>query len=415
MIPVEEALRRIQVSLPVPAIETIDFQSAHGRVLAECLTATGDIPPFDKSAVDGYALRAADVGSVPAELRCAGESRAGSGRELALGPGEAVSIMTGAPVPDGADAVQMVEKTSRSSDGSRVTILNEVHTGENIVPRGSEASTGKAVLEAGRYLGPAEAAILAMFGYRQLRVFRRPSVALASTGDELVEVDRAPGPGQIRNSNAPSVAAQLRLLGLQAEYLGIARDDKAEIRRVVADGLRRDVLILTGGVSVGAYDFVEEILLEAGLEIIFSGVAVRPGKPTVFARQGGRLVFGLPGNPISSFVSFELFVRPALEQISGFSSAGLFRVTGRLSLRVKHKSERTSFLPARLSWDESGWEIEPLPWKGSSDIIGFSRSNGLLILPQGTKAIAEGEWIEAVLLPDFWQRSLRWKPAGGGQ
>ncbi len=415
MIPVDEALRRILQNLPAPAIETIDFRSAHGRVLAESLTATSDIPPFDKSAVDGYALRTADVTAVPVELRCAGESRAGSGRETELRPGEAVSIMTGAPVPGGADAVQMVEKIHRSADGSRVTILNVVRAGENIIPRGSEASIGKVVLESGRYLGPAEVAILAMFGYDYVNVFRRPSVALASTGDELVEADRVPGPSQIRNSNAHSLAAQLRLLGLEAEYLGIARDDKAEIRHLITEGLRRDVLILTGGVSVGAYDFVEEILLEEGVEVVFSGVAVRPGRPTVFARQGDKLVFGLPGNPISSFVSFELFVRPALERICGFASAGLFRVKGRLSLSVKHKAERTSYIPARLSWNRDGWAIEPLPWRGSSDIIGFSRANSLLILPQDTKSIAAREWVEAVILPDWWQRSTRWKPAGGGE
>ncbi len=407
MIPVDEALRMIRKNLPAPAVEDIDFRSAHGRVLAEGLAATCDIPPFNKSAVDGYAVRAADVGAVPVELRCAGESRAGSNWDAPLRPGEAVSIMTGAPVPDGADAVQMVERTRRSADGSLVTILDEVRPGENLILRGSEASTGKVVLESGRYVGPAEMAILAMFGHCRVRVFRRPGVALASTGDELVEADQAPGPAQIRNSNAPSVAAQLKLLGLEAEYLGIARDDRDEIRRVITEGLRRDVLILTGGVSVGAYDFVEEILLEAGLEVVFSGVAVRPGKPTVFARRSDRIVFGLPGNPISTFVSFELFVRPALERICGLTSSGLFRVRGRVTSGVKHKSERTSFIPAWLSWSQEGWRIEPLPWRGSSDIIGFSRANGLLILPQDRKAVAGGEWVEAVMLPDFWQRSTR--------
>lgn len=408
MIPVDEAIRRILENLPPPAAECIDSRSAYGRVLAQSLTATSNIPPFSKSAVDGYAVRTEDLVTIPAELRCAGESRAGSARRMRVRPGEAVAIMTGAPVPDGADAVQMIEKTRRSADDSQVTILSEVRAGENVISEGSEASTGKVVLESGRYVGPAEVAILAMFGYRQIPVFRKPSVALASTGDELVEADQTPGPGQIRNSNAPSLAAQLRQLGLDVEYLGIARDDKAEIRRVILEGLRRDVLILTGGVSVGAYDFVEEILVEAGLEVIFSGVAVRPGKPTVFARRGDRIVFGLPGNPISTLVSFELFVRPALGRICGVAGAGLFRIRGRLSLGARHKSERTSFLPARLSWNRDEWGIEPLPWKGSSDIVGFSRANGLLILPQGRKAIAEGEQAEALLLPDFWQRLTRW-------
>lgn len=407
MIPVDEALRRILDNLPSPATETIDSRSAHGRVLAEDLTATSEIPPFNKSAVDGYAVRSADVATPPVELRCAGESRAGSETRGQLGLGEAVAIMTGAPVPGGANAVQMIEKTRRSADGSRVTILSRVRAGENIILEGSEASTGKVVLESGRYLGPAEVAILAIFGYRQVTVFRKPSVALTATGDELVEADQAPAPGQIRNSNAPSVTAQLKLLGLEAEYLGIASDDRAQIKRVILEGLRRDVLIMTGGVSVGAYDFVEEILREAGLKIIFSGVAIRPGKPTVFARRGDRIVFGLPGNPISTFVSFELFVRPALGRICGLAAPGLFRVQGRLSLGVGHKSERTSFIPARLSWSQDGWVIDPLPWKGSSDIIGFSRANGLLILPQDKKAMAEGERVEAVLLPDFWQRLTR--------
>jgi len=407
MISVDEAIRRILENLPPPVTEKVDYRSAHGRVLAESLSATGDVPPFNKSAVDGYALRAADAAAVPVELRCTGESRAGAGRGSPLEPGEAVAIMTGAPVPDGADAVQMIEKTRRSADGARAAILKEVRPGENIILAGSEASAGEVVLESGRYVGPAEVAILAMFGHRQVTVFRKPRVALVATGDELVETDQAPGPGQIRNSNAPSVAAQLRQLGLEAEYLGITRDDKAQLRGSILEGLRRDVLIVTGGVSVGAYDFVEEILREAGLEVIFSGVAIRPGKPTVFARQGDRLVFGLPGNPISTFVSFELFVRPALERICGFASAGLFRVRGRLLLGVKHKAERTSFIPARLSWLPDGWAINPLRWKGSSDIIGFSQSNALLVLPQDRQAIAEGEQVEVLLLPDFWQRATR--------
>ncbi len=407
MIPFDEALRRVLENLPPPASEAVDFRSAHGRVLADSLVATCDIPPFDKSAVDGYAVRTADVTAVPVELRYAGENRAGSANRMHLRPGEAMAIMTGAPVPTGSDAIQMIEKARRSADGSSVTIMNEVSAGENIIPGGSEASAGKVVLESGRFVGPSEVAILAMFGYRQVPVFRRPTVALAATGDELVEADREPGPGQIRNSNAPLLAAQLRMLGLEAEYLGIARDDKTKIRSMILEGLRRDVLIMTGGVSVGAYDFVEEILVGSGLEVIFSGVAIRPGKPTVFARKGNRIVFGLPGNPISTFVSFELLVRPALERICGFSATGLLRVRGRLSLRIKHKSERTSFIPARLSWDREELEIEPLPWRGSSDIVGFSRANSLLILPQDRKAVAEGEWVEAIPLPDFLQRSAR--------
>jgi molybdopterin molybdotransferase len=407
MIPVDEALGRIFENLPPPVTEKIDSLAAYGRVLAESLAAASEIPPFSKSAVDGYAVRSADMSTVPAELRCVGESRAGAGSRSTLEPCEAIPTMTGAPVPAGADAVQMIEKTRRSADGARVVILKAVHPGENIIPAGSQASAGEVVLETGRYIGPAEAAILAMFGRRELQVFRKPRVALAATGDELVEADQAPGPDQIRNSNVTSLTAQLRPLGLEPEYLGIARDDKARIRRVVLEGLCRDVLILTGGVSVGTYDFVGEILREIGLEVIFSGVAIRPGKPTVFARQADRLVFGLPGNPISTLVSFELFVRPALERICGLASTGLYRVHGRLLFEVKHKADRTSYLPAWISWNDEGWAVRPLLWKGSSDIIGFSRANGLFVLPRETKSIARGGQVEVLLLPDFLQRSAR--------
>lgn len=407
MISVDEALRKVLDNLPLPAIEKVDSRAARGRILAQDLTATGDIPPFNKSAVDGYALRAADAASVPVELRCAGESRAGAGKCSPLEAGEAVAIMTGAPVPDGADAVQMIENTQSAADGTRVTILKKVSAGENIILAGSEASAGKSVLDAGRYIGPAEAAILAIFGCREAAVFRRPRVALTATGDELVEPNETPGAGQIRNSNATLVAAQLELLGLEPEYMGITRDDRAQVNRVVREGLHRDVLILTGGVSVGAYDFVEEVLQELGLEVIFSGVAIRPGKPTVFARKDDRLVFGLPGNPISTFVAFELFVRPALERMCGLASAGLFKVRGRLSAGTKHKPGRTSFMPARLSRLADGWAVEPLPWKGSSDIIGFSRANSLLVLPQGKRDFAQGESAEVMLLPDYLRRLTR--------
>jgi molybdopterin molybdotransferase len=405
MIPVDEALGRILEDLPQPVAEKIDSLAACGRVLAEDVAAATEIPPFSRSAVDGYAVRSADVSTVPAELKCVGESRAGAGSRSTLEPCQAIPTMTGAPIPAGADAVQMIEMTRRSADGARVVILKAVHPGENVIPAGSQASAGDVVLETGRYIGPAEAAILATFGRRELQVFRKPRVALAATGDELVEPDQAPGPDQIRNSNVTSLTAQLRRLGLEPEYLGIARDDKFQIRRVVLEGLRRDVLILTGGVSVGAYDFVGEIIQEIGLEVIFSGVAVRPGKPTVFGRQAGRLVFGLPGNPISTFVSFELFVRPALERICGLASTGLYRVHGRLLSQVKHKADRTSYLPAWISWDGEGWAVRPLLWKGSSDIIGFSRANSLFILPREKKLIAEGGQVEVLLLPDFLKRS----------
>jgi molybdopterin molybdotransferase len=225
-----------------------------------------------------------------------------------------------------------------------------------------------------------------------------------ATGDELVEVDQFPGRHQIRNSNSCCLSAQLQLLGLQAEYLGISRDDRAQLEELIRQGLERDVLIITGGVSVGAYDLVEEAFQVHGLEVVFSQVAVRPGKPTVFARKGNKLVFGLPGNPLSALVSFELFVRPALGRLCGLTCPDLFRVRGVLVSRMRQKAGRTSFLPAVVTCNPDGWLVNPLPWKGSSDVIGFSGADGLVVFPADREVLEAGDKVEALLFPDYWQR-----------
>ncbi len=399
MISIEEALELVLTHLPAKRTEEIDFQSSLGRVLAERVTATTNIPPFHRSAMDGFVLRAEDVRNAPTRLECVGEIRAGGGLDLRIGPGEAAGIMTGAPVPEGADAVQIVELTERSGDGRHVVIQKPVRPGENIAPMGCEARAGETVLEAGRAVGPAEIAVLATFGAARVHVYARPRVALVATGDELVEVEDTPRPGQIRNSNAYSLSGQLRLMGLEPEYLGIARDEKEELRRLILDGLQRDVLILTGGVSMGEYDLVKGVFEELGLQILFTRVAMKPGKPTVFARKGEKLVFGLPGNPVSTFVSFENFVRPALGRICGFERPELQRIKGELLSEMKQKPGRTAFLPAWVEWEEDRWKVEPLPWKGSADIIGFSRGNAAVIFPAGRDCLRRGEIVEAMLLP----------------
>ena len=410
MIPVEQALQIVLANLPPRRVEQIALAAALGRVLASDVVADSNVPPFRRSAVDGFAVRAADVSSAPAPLRITGEVRAGGGVELRLGAGEAVAIMTGAPVPEGADAVQMVEHSRRDAPGE-VVICKPVRAGENIAPLGSEAAAGETVLGAGRVVGPAEAAILATFGRARVEVYARPRVAQLATGDELVEVDGTPRPDQIRNSNSHSLKAQLGLLGIEAEYLGIARDDPDELRRRMVEGLERDVLILTGGVSMGEYDFVKEVFQELGLQILFTRVAMKPGKPTVFARKGDRLVFGLPGNPVSTFVSFENFVRPALGRICGLARPDLPRVRGELLRDMKQTPGRTAFLPAWAQWQATGWTVEPLRWKGSADIIGFARANATVIFPAERDFIARGDQVEAMLLADF---ALRSSAAGAG-
>ena len=405
MISIEEARRRILDNLPPLRKERVGFQESLGRVLAEDLLADMDIPPFDRAAMDGFAVRAADVRAAPVELELAGELRAGSDAVMTLEPGQAIAVTTGTPIPAGADAVQWLENTQPSANAGRIRVQKPLEPGDNIVPRGAEASHGTKVLSAGRTLGPQDLAVLATFGRTQISVWQRPLVAVLVTGDELIEIHDTPRRGQIRNSNAYSLSAQVQRMGIQPEYLGIVRDDPGELGCRIAEGLNRDVLIVSGGASVGKYDYLEAVLQERNVTILFSRVAVRPGKPTVFARQGNTLVFGLPGNPVSSFVSFENFVRPALGRMCGYSKPDLFRVGGVLQEAMSQIPGRTAFLPAIARWDEGAWKIHPIPWKGSGDIIGFSQSNALVIFPGDRESMSPGEHVESLLLPDFFMRS----------
>jgi molybdopterin molybdotransferase len=404
MISVEEALEILLANLPERRVDRIPFQSALGRILAENLTATSDVPPFHRSAMDGYAVIAANVRNAPVDLTVVGESRAGAGMPGGLKAGEAMSIMTGAPVPEGADAVQLIELCEVSKDGAKVRILEPVQSYENIALRGSEAKTDGIVLESGHRVGPAEIAVMATFGYTQVDVFRKPSVAIFATGDELVELDQQPRPGQIRNSNAYCLASQLRYMDLEADYLGIVKDDKEALRQKMLSGLERDVLIITGGVSMGEYDYVRDVFQDLQLEVLFSKVAIKPGKPTVFARRGDRLIFGLPGNPISALVTFECFVRPVLGRLCGISRPELPRMKGKLLGDMKQSPGRMAFLPAWASWEEGEWKVEPLEWKSSADIIGFVNANATFIFPKNRDFLKRGETVEMMLLPDFFAR-----------
>jgi molybdopterin molybdotransferase len=404
MISIDEARNILLSNLPERKVDQIPFQSAFGRILAENLEATSNVPPFHRSALDGFAVRALDVENAPVELTIAGESRAGGGMPRKLRAGDAISIMTGAPVPDGADAVQMIELCEISSDGRTVRILQPLKAFENIAPCGSEAKAGQTVLESGHRIGPSEIAVIATFGYSQIKVYRKPSVAIFSTGDELVEFDQTPRTDQIRNSNAYCLASQLRIMDLESDYLGIVRDNKEELRLKMLEGLERDVLIITGGVSMGEYDFVKDVFHDLGLEVLFSKVAIKPGKPTVFARRGDRLVFGLPGNPISALVTFECFVRPVIGRLCGMRKPELPRLKGELLGDMKQSPGRTAFLPAWSFWEESGWKVEPLEWKSSADIIGFAGANSTFIFPRNRDCLGRGETVELMLLPDFFVR-----------
>lgn len=379
--------------------------AARDHYLAADVAADRDVPPFNRSAMDGYAVRAEDVRATPATLNVLGESRAGLAPQISVRPGQAVRIMTGAAVPDGADGVQMVEKTESLDDGCRVRILEAVETGANIAPRGHEVHQGEVVLAAGRYLGAAELAVLATFGQTEVTVWQKPTAALLATGDELVDVGTTPTGAQIRNSNSYALQAQLELLGLRAENLGVARDNKEDLRAKIGRGLSYDFLLITGGVSMGQYDLVEDVFAEFGVRVFFEQVAIKPGKPVVVGRKGDALVFGLPGNPVSSYVTFECFVRPALLQWMGRPHhGGLQSVTAQLKQRVKQKPGRTAFLPAWTDGEEGGWRVEALPSKGSADIVAFSRCNSLLVFPKDEVLYETGATVSVLLLDDFFRR-----------
>ncbi len=404
MIPVDQALEMVLAEALPLASEDVPLEQALGRILAAAVAADADLPPFDRSAMDGYALRAEDVAQAPISLPVAGQIRAGQAGGSALAPGTAVQIMTGAPVPPGATAVQMVEKTRASADGLRVEVLEAVVAGQNITPRGSEVRAGEGVVEAGRAIDPATLAVLAAVGQGSVRVGRRPRVAVAVTGDELVDVAQAPAPGRIRNSNGPAVLAQARLAGAEVRSLGVAPDDRDLIGALIAEGLKDDVLVLSGGVSAGVFDLVEAALESHGVRLLFTKVAIKPGAPLVFGKRDHTLVFGLPGNPVSAQVTFDLFVRPALLRLQGARTVARPTVLAELAAAVKNRSGRRAHLPVDLRFEGNRFVARPLRSQGSADLVGHARANALLVL-EAERTLAEaGEQAPALLLSNFLER-----------
>ena len=360
------------------ATETVELSRASGRVLAQPIAADRDYPPFDRSIRDGFALRAEDV--VPgATLRCIGEIKAGSGFDGMVGPGECVQIMTGAPVPDGADAVVMIEHVS--VDGERVMLSRAASRGQSIVARGKEARAGRQLLALGARLGYAEMALAGQVGSHRVSVFKRPRAAVLSTGDEVVDVSATPGPWQVRNGNSIALETLAAVAGAESESLGNAPDERKELRRRIERGLEANLLIISGGVSMGKYDLVEMVLGELGAQFVFDSVAIRPGRPAVFGTCGGKPVFGLPGNPVSTMVTFELFVVPAIDVLSGAEPRPLPIFRARLAHALHERSELTHFLPARVQAVRGEPEVSALPWQGSGDVVTLAESNAFLIVP----------------------------------
>lgn len=377
-----------------PAAEGVPLEASLGRVLAEEVTADRDYPPFDRSTRDGFAVRAADLGTVPATLKRLGEIKAGEAFPGTVGAGECVQIMTGAPVPAGADAVVMIEHTELK--GEQVVVKRGVEPEANVVTRGREARAGASLLAAGTRIGYPEISLLGQVGKARVQVYRRPRVAVLSTGDEVVAVEARPGATQIRNSNSYSMAAQVILSGGEPVLLGNARDDVGELERLVRRGLEEDLLVVTGGVSMGKYDLVEAVLRRLGAEFAFDAVAIRPGRPAVFGCCQGKFVFGLPGNPVSTMVTFLLFVAPALALLGGAAAPPLRFLKARLAGPVQQGTQLTLFLPARLEGQGSEVRVHPLPWQGSGDVVALTRSDCFLVVPDDVKELAAGAWVDVL-------------------
>lgn len=379
-----------------PSVETVELKDALLRVLAQEIRADRDYPPFDRAARDGFAVRAADCAKVGAALRVIGEVAAGAAFRGRVGAGECVQIMTGAPVPEGADAVVMVEQTRAGKDASEVVIDRVVESGMNFAPRGSEARRDDVLLAPPVRIGDAEIAVAAQSGYTQVGVYRKPRVAILSTGSEVVDVSARPGEFEIRNSNAASLSAQVRFAGGEAVALGNAADDKAALRNKIDEGLREDILVISGGVSAGKYDLVEPVLRELGAEFFFDAVEIRPGKPAVFAICRDKPVFGLPGNPASTMVTFELFVTPALDILGGAEARALPLLRAKLTSTVEQRAPLTYFLPARLDWSKGEAAVATLPWQGSGDIAGVARGNCFVVVQWEKLKLAAGEWVDVL-------------------
>ena len=378
-------------------VESVPLRDSLRRILRDDVLSDADSPPFDKAIRDGFAVRVEDLGSIPVVLSVVGESRAGLAADVTVERGQCCEIMTGAPLPAGSNAVVMVENTERVSPNS-VRILRGVRENEGLLRRGAEARQGELILRSGRRIGLADLGLLAGNGKSTVLVSAKPSVAVIATGDELVEVEETPKRDQIRNSNSYTICAQVEEAGARPTALGIARDDLDDLRRKICQGLEQDILIVSGGVSVGKYDLVEKVFAEFGVEVLFDKIAMKPGKPTVFGHRGQTYVFGLPGNPISTMVAFHMFVRPLILFLLKAENTAPKVLEAKLEAPAKCDPERAALVPALVRFDGGQYWIRPAPWKGSSDLVGLSRANALIMIPRRSGTLESGQNAQFLLM-----------------
>lgn len=397
LLPIADAIARIAEACPVLPTETVPLAEAGGRVLAGPLTATRTQPPFDASAMDGYAVKFADVRSVPATLPLVGTSAAGGSFEGELTAGQAVRIFTGAPVPSGADTVVIQENTTR--DGDNVTITVGPREGQNIRPAGGDFKAGEQYLEAGRVLSSADIALAAAMNVPTLSVYRRPRVAFFATGDELVRPGETPKPDQIVSSNSAGLAILIRELGGEPIDLGIARDNEASIREHVTRGIEADLMVTIGGASVGDYDLVQPVLKSMGLEMDFWKIAMRPGKPLMFGTLGPLPFIGLPGNPVSALICAQLFLRAAMDASLGRAASHPVLQPVIAGVDLKENDQRQDYLRAKLRLTSDGaWAASPYPVQDSSLLTTLSASDCLIVRAPHAPAVSAGELVPALIL-----------------
>lgn len=379
------------------AVEELALLESAGRVLAEAVVADRAYPPFPRSTRDGFACRAADLHS--GALAVVGQLRVGEAWTRGeLPAGQAVEIMTGAAVPAGADCVVMVEHVAIQDGRVILSPGRALAAGENVVLAGAEAHAGDVLIPAGRRMAAAGIAAAASCGCAKLKVFARPRVAILSTGDELVGVAESPRPHQIRNSNSYSLAAQVAAAGGTPLIFPVVPDEPDATERAIEKAAASDLLLLTGGVSMGKFDFVEQALAALGAEFFFTGARIQPGRPVVFGKLPGPYFFGLPGNPISTMVTFALFAAPLLRALAGESESGPAFISARLEAEVRVKPGLTRFLPARITSDVRGARVRRIEWQGSGDLAAAAQANGFVVIPETQDALAAGGMTAVLLL-----------------
>lgn len=400
MISYEQALKLILGNLSTRPTEKILFEDSLGRILAEDIYSGLEMPPFNKSAMDGYALNSLDVQKVPVKLKCIGLIQAGENFKKAIKRGECVKIMTGSPLPENADSVVMVENTRQIREN--VEVLEGVEKGENVCFQGEDIRRGEKVLKKGTKISAAHIALLATIGRNFIKVVRPPRVAILNTGGEIVPVGAKLGRSQIYNSNGPMLSVLLRSDGIEPYFLGIARDNEKELKQAIKQALGMDIILISGGVSMGDYDLVPEVLTGLGVKKIFHKVNIKPGKPLFWGIRRKTAIFGIPGNPVSNFLTYFVFIRPALFKMRGYKVSGPEFKQGFLAEELRLRGGRKHFILVKISKKKGCDYLSPVPNHGSADVLALSRANGFMVANEDVRMLKKGTTVRFIT----WDRTI---------